>query len=162
MSSRFTKIGSGRFRLFLLLMLLAFSFGGFTFYAAVVVPIGGDVFDATAQGFITRRVTHMINAASALTLAALIWEGFAARSMRRLWENRIYFGCCAIYGVCLTALVLLHPSMDELLDESNFSIDQPAHFYKLHRIYLWTSTAQWISTIVLIWIICQSRQQNKT
>lgn len=143
-------------RLFVLFLAIAFSFGGFTFYAAVVVPIGGKVFDVTAQGFITQRVTHVLNAGSAITLVALIWEAVAAQNVRMRWENVFFFGLVALFMMCLSALQIIHPLMDKLLDERTFSVAQPDRFYLLHRIYLAASTVQWLSTLGLIWFICQT------
>ncbi len=48
-------------------------------YAAVVVPIGGDVLGVTSQGFVTRRVTHVLHVATAVTVAILTWEAVSGR-----------------------------------------------------------------------------------
>src|SRR5947209_17239059 len=62
-------------RRLLLLWLLMFWLGGFTFYAGVVVPIGTEVLESSlAQGWITRRVTTWLNVAAAVTLAAWAWD----------------------------------------------------------------------------------------
>ena len=45
-------------RRFVTMAALAFSLGGFSFYAAVVVPTGTQVLDATSQGFVTQQVTR--------------------------------------------------------------------------------------------------------
>lgn len=138
-------------RQFVLLLAIAFSFGGFSFYAAVVVPIGSDVFDATSQGFVTQRVTHVINYASFVTGVMLLWEGLAAR------RNKHFFALLAIYSVCLIALFAMHPQLDELLNFDDQSVIDSVKFYNLHRIYLWTSTIQWLATIGMIWLVFAKR-----
>src|SRR5262249_17618726 len=61
-------------RRFLVLAGLMLWQGGFTFYAAVVVPIGMDELGShTAQGVITRRVAPVINLAGLAALALLVW-----------------------------------------------------------------------------------------
>src|SRR5947209_19521490 len=70
---------------FLLLWLLMFWLGGFTFYAAVVVPIGTEVLGSAAdQGWITRRVTPWLNVAGAVALAGWAWDIAADPSATRL------------------------------------------------------------------------------
>ena len=57
-----------------LLVLAAFAFwqGGFTFYAAVVVPVGTEVLGSSMeQGSITRRVTVYLNMAGAKRAATV-------------------------------------------------------------------------------------------
>ena len=151
---------SARFRLFVLVVAVAFSFGGFSFYAGVVVPIGGDVFDVTAQGFVTRKVTHVINVASGLTLVTFVWDGIAVRGQRRRRENSLVAGLIVLLGACLTILVVLHPRLDILLNDQDFSVSEPERFYRLHQVYLWISTIQWSATLVMIWLICKVRVES--
>ena len=55
------------------LLAMALWWGGLTFYAAVVVPTGVEVLGGAAeQGFITQRVSNIINLLGALTLAVLV------------------------------------------------------------------------------------------
>ena len=152
----------GRIRFFILFLAVAFSFGGFSFYAAVVVPIGGEVFDATTQGFVTRKVTHVINAATVATLLALGWEGIARLSTRNRRENAFFFGLLTALVVCLIALLVLHPRLDAMLDDRDFSVDDPDRFYRLHQAYLWISTVQWLATLGVIWLLCASDRPRST
>ena len=140
-------------RTLLLWLALSFSFGGFTFYAAVVVPIGTEVLDSTSQGFVTRQVTKVLNIASAITLAILIWELLATfRTVTRKWLW-CYLSLLLVYSGCLLGLFLLHPRLDELLDPETFSVLQSEEFYRRHRQYLWLSTLQWLATIGMMWQI---------
>ena len=144
------------FRRFVLFIAIAFSFGGFTFYTSVVVPTGTDVFDATTQGFITRRVTHVLNLSAAITLAILIWELAATYGLRPRWQRVTFIGLLVVYSLCLAALIILHPQLDAMLDIKNQSVNKPEQFYQLHRAYLWVSTIEWLSTIGMIGLICRS------
>ncbi len=140
-------------RNFILWLALTFSFGGFTFYAAVVVPVGTEVLDSTSQGFVTRQVTKVLNIASAITLGFLIWEILATyRTVKRKWLWS-YLGLLLVYSGCLLGLFLLHPRLDELLDAETFSVLQSEEFYRRHRLYLWLSTLQWLTTIGIMWQI---------
>jgi hypothetical protein len=51
----------------------------------------------------------------------------------------------AASAATLAGLVVLHRVMDARLDEG-----QLAGFYPLHRLYLWTSTIQWLANVGLL------------
>ena len=61
-------------RRFSVIAALMFWQGGFTFYAAVVVPIGQENLGHEEQGFITREVTNYLNLAGAAALLLLAWD----------------------------------------------------------------------------------------
>jgi len=138
-------------RRFLLSVALAYAFGGFSFYATVVVPTGTELLDATSQGFVTQTVTHTLNAASAVTIILLLWETISGRRERRRRAHQYLTMLTAGLTLSCVTLVLLHPMLDALLDENQFSIAQPDRFYRLHQAYLWTSTVQWLLTICVFW-----------
>ena len=140
-------------RIFLLILALAFSFGGFTFYSAAVIPIGSDVLDKTTQGFVTQRVTHVINAASLVSLLLFAWQGFVVRRQLSKFSVRCMILLLCIYSCSLISLVVIHPYMDGLLDFDDLSVKDPDTFYQMHRAYLWISTLQWLTTIALIWLV---------
>src|SRR5262245_34684437 len=58
-------------RRFLVLTALMFWQGGFVFYSAVVVPIGGQIYGPIEQGFVTRQVTTYLNLSGAVGLVLL-------------------------------------------------------------------------------------------
>lgn len=146
-----------RIRRFAVVSLLAFSFGGFVFYAGVVIPIGSSVLDTTTQGFVTRRVTHVINMAVAVTTLALLWECWAGWRDRQLGANLVLLVCTLGIAAACAALAWLHPQLDGLLVEEEMDVTDVARFYAMHRIYLWLSTLQWLSSIPVTWIIINSR-----
>jgi hypothetical protein len=136
-------------RRFLLLWLLMFWLGGFTFYAAVVVPIGTEVLGSTVtQGWITREVTFWLNVAGAVALAAWAWDLAAGPApIRRVqWLRWVLWAGLALL---LVALVVLHPRLDALLDRDRERVLDRSTFRTLHRAYLWVSTVQWAGAILL-------------
>lgn len=112
--------------------------GGLTFYAGVVVPIGTDVLGATTQGFVTQRVTHWLNGAGAIAIVLTVGEVFRLRS-RGTW---IAWGTVA---TTLAVLAALHPAMDVLLEVGTHTVADGERFYSLHRVYLWVTAVQWLA-----------------
>jgi hypothetical protein len=63
-----------------LLITFAIWWGGFTFYAAIVVPVGSEILgSARTQGFITQVVTHWLNLAAALTILMMAVDSWLNR-----------------------------------------------------------------------------------
>jgi hypothetical protein len=135
-------------RRFLVLAALMFWLGGFTFYAAVVVPIGQEVLGShLEQGLITRQVTNYMNLASGVAVLLLGWDVAAARDpsagrRRARWLS--WVGVLAF----LALLVWLHPRLDALLDLDEVRLLDAKRFRTLHRWYLWVSTFQWTCGLV--------------
>lgn len=129
------------------LFLVALWFGGFTFYAGFVVPIGSEVLGSDRlQGFVTRDVTVSLNWIGVCALCAL-WIDFARfgrlRSMRRL-------ACVTLLVATLLQLSLfvMHPWLDALLEPGTKAVDEAPMFYGRHRFYLLASGVQWVATLV--------------
>jgi hypothetical protein len=132
------------FRRFLVLAALFFWLGGFTFYAAVVVPIGQEVLTSgTTQGFITRQVSIYLNLAGAVALAPLLWDALVRSSGVGRFRKLLRLGCWAGLAVTLLMLVWMHPRVDAFLDAEAHVIEDVKGFRPWHRWYLWTSTVQW-------------------
>jgi hypothetical protein len=137
-------------RLFVITALLFWQ-GGFTFYAAVVVPVAQEQLGHRRQGFITRQVTHYLNAAGAVSLVPLAWDAAVSgdpsqRRRRGRWLT------CMVLAVCLVLLVGLHLAMDQLLDVEGFRVLDESAFRRAHRGYLWVSTVQWAAAIGYTWL----------
>jgi hypothetical protein len=143
------------FRRFLVLAALCFSFGGFTFYASVVVPLGSRVLDATAQGFVTQQVTHYINASAAVTIILMTWDAIASRRYGSWNENRVLAASIAIAATCCLSLVALHGRLDMLLNGNEFVVTDPTRFYQLHQVYLWLSIVQWAAFLAMIAVLAR-------
>jgi hypothetical protein len=128
-----------------LLITFAIWWGGFTFYAAIVVPVGSEILgSARTQGFITQVVTHWLNLAAALTILMMAVDSWLNRRTRKKVGFFIQLGATIASFICLAVLVYLHPRMDELINFSGETISDEAKFYEIHRVYLWVSSVQWV------------------
>ena len=138
------------FRRFLAIASLMFWQGGFTFYAAVVVPVGQEVLGShLEQGFITRVVTRYLNIAGAVALGVLAFELLACARRRSKLRWSVWL---SMVGV-LAALIVLHPTLDSLIDvDAHALIDRPS-FRLRHRIYLWVSTLEWVLAGSYLWLL---------
>lgn len=135
-------------RRFLVLAALMFWQGGFTFYAAIVVPVGQEVLGShLEQGFITRRVTNYLNLSGAIALVLFAWDVGAAKERSRLrrWTR---WGAWTSMVIILLALAWLHPRLDQLLDVEMRELADPRAFRAGHRWYLWLSTVQWAFAVL--------------
>src|SRR5947199_10070290 len=134
-------------RRFLVVAALMFWQGGFTFYAAVVVPLGQEMF-GKRQGFLTREVTDYLNLSGAIALLLLAGDiALVPDWSRRRW---LRWGAWAVMTAALAALIWLRPQLDQYLDlEATRILDRPS-FRFTHRWYLWISTVQWGAAIVYI------------
>ena len=148
-------------RRLLLLLAFALAFGGFTFYAGVVVPIGGRVLGSTTQGFVTRQVTHAINAMTAIMVVLFAWNIVAQWGHRGSVLNRVLAAAATIVGLCCLALVLLHSNLDSYLIERDLAVNDPERFYGVHRAYLWVSMLQWVAMMPLAWCIVSDTHQAR-
>jgi hypothetical protein len=127
-----------------------FWLGGFTFYAAVVVPIGTEVLPGKAieQGGITRRVATWVNVSGAVALLLWGWE-VAAEPPSSRRRQALRWLLWAVQVVALLLLLWWHPQMEALLDGESYTEVQRA-FRRLHRAYLWTNTVQWGAAVLLL------------
>ena len=137
-------IGSAIWKLFLLLVWAAW-WGGLSFYAVVVVPIGADLIGSVEQGFITQRVTQWHNGFSGLFLVCLLIEAIRRRSPA-LW------GIAAVLAIIDIALVVWHAKLTGMMDFQQQAV--PGSFYSQHAIYLWMTACEWLLGVAMpIWIL---------
>lgn len=125
----------------LVFLLFSLWWGGLTFYAVIVVPIGTEMFDATSQGFVTQRVTNWLNGLSLACLAALLWNVFV---YRRLFLTIAW----ATMAVATVGLFALHEALDRMMDIDTQSVEADAGFYSWHRVYLWITALQWVAGLI--------------
>jgi hypothetical protein len=136
----------------LVLAALMFWQGGFTFYAAVVVPVGQEELGShLQQGFITRQVTNYLNLSGAVTLVVLAWDVWISRDRDRA-RRFIRWAAWTGMVVSLVALALLHTHLEQLLDIELRELINPKAFRTSHRWYLWLSTVQW--ALALAYTVC--------
>ena len=137
-------------RRFLVLAALMFWQGGFTFYGAVVVPIGSEILGShQEQGWITRSVTNYLNLAGIVALGVSAWD-IAATNDSVAWRRRLRWVLWTVLLLTLGLLAWLHLRLDELLDLDLLRIIDRPHFRNLHNWYLHVSTVQWSGSLVLI------------
>lgn len=143
-------------RRFLAIVALMFWQGGFTFYAAVVVPIGQKVLGShLEQGLITREVTWHLNIAGACALAILAIELQGLGYPRQL-QLKCRWALWLAMGLVLLILVVTHPMLDTMIDIDAHAISDRKQFRTLHRIYLWISTLEWFLGGAYLWMMLSS------
>jgi hypothetical protein len=117
--------------------------GGLTFYAGVVVPLGTRQLGSVDQGFITQQVTHVLNGLAAASLLV------SARGVWRLgtrWERTAWLSA----AISLACLVIVHGRLDALLDTTQHIVHDESRFYRLHQLYLWLTVVQWLAGLGLL------------
>ncbi len=148
-------------RRMLLLVSVMFWQGGFMFYGGVVVPVGGRILGSEAkQGFITQSVTNYLNLAGGVCL--IVW-------LEHLWHDRrngvsrLEWGIWSFAAVSVIALAGLHLQMDQLLGVESSSVLDSERFHRFHRMYLVTSSVQWLASLALLFLaVLRWRRQDKT
>lgn len=136
---------------FVLLLIFALWWGGLTFYALVVIPLGTEEIGSDAQGFITQKVSLWHNRISLAVLVLLAIDAYRNASRWR-------WGFTAWLTLCTLLLMSLHTHLSQQLDFQTKSV--PESFYNLHAIYLWLTTAQWLSGLPIAWILIQHSLSN--
>jgi len=131
-------------RRYLVVTALALWLGGFTFYAAVVVPVGTDRLGRTGQGFITRDVTAWLNLVGLAALVPLGWDAWSAGRRGRPMRLVLWL----VLAATLAVLAALHPRLVELLDDATEHVQDRRSFLFLHKTYLWVSTGQWAAGLL--------------
>ncbi|MEM7314482.1 MAG: hypothetical protein AAF497_15150 [Planctomycetota bacterium] len=88
--------------------------GGLTFYAAAVVPIGTDLFGAEMQGMVTQQATNWLNFLGWVAVA--LW---AIRHNTTLFRNRQILIPWLITVLSLVVLFVIHKRLDAFLAEDS-------------------------------------------
>jgi hypothetical protein len=139
-------------RRLLVVQLLLLWQGGFLFYTAVVVPTGTQVLgSAAAQGAITARVTDTLNIIGLVGLAVVALDLRLTRD--QAWR-RTYgrWWCWSVAFVCQFLLLVFHQLLDAFMDPDRRRVVIGPPFYPVHRMYLWASSLQWFTCLVLAWL----------
>ena len=138
-------------RRFLLLCALLFWQGGFTFYAAVVVPVAGGVlaFDLHLRARITDQAARCLNWAGVAAVALLLWDLLASADPSQL--RRAGRGACwAMMFLTLAALFGLHAWLEMLDPPGGTGPADRGAFYVAHTLYLCASGLQWLAALVFL------------
>ena len=120
--------------------------GGLTFYALVVVPIGGALVGETQQGFITQQVTQWLNVIGTVALFALAWHA-ARRRVAGQWLN------LGLLSAVQAGLIVVHFQLTPMLDAQTIEVLDPDRFYQVHRVYLLLTTVQWVLGWRHLWLV---------
>jgi hypothetical protein len=138
-------------RRYLCLCALLFWQGGFTFYAAVVIPIAGVVLDPNLhlRARITDAATNVLNVAGIVAVLLLLWDVAASAdpSRRHFWVRGTIW---SVLFVTLAALFPLHYWLEMLDPLGGMAPADKEIFYLAHRIYLWVSAAQWLAALIYL------------
>ena len=125
------------------LISLALWWGGLTFYAGAVVPLGASVTDERTQGFVTQQVTVVLNGLAFVALLLTV----PAAVLRGKWWGRTAWGVAVL---SLIGLFVVHQRLDQMLDGRSQSVLDETHFYGVHQMYLWLTSLQWVAGLVLL------------
>ena len=126
--------------------------GGLTFYAVVVVPIGTSNLGSVEQGFVTHRVTIAHNWLSVLFILCLILES-SIRSSRFLFVSGIAL------SILTYELFRWHGHLSSMMNFQERTVQ--AGFYQEHAVYLWLIASQWIiGLLVSPMLFMNSRSHN--
>jgi hypothetical protein len=137
-------------RRMVLLISLMFWQGGFMFYGGDVVPVGTKILGSgTEQGFITQAVTNHLNLAGAVCL--ILWLEHLWHD-RRQGVSRIEWLAWGFTTLSLVVLVGIHLQMDRLLIVESTSVLDRAAFGKYHKMYIGTSTLQWLASLLMLFL----------
>lgn len=139
-------------------------FGGFTFYAALVVPVANSILpDATQFGFVTQKVTHGINALHGAFLVVATWEVVTQYRLanQRRWQLHILALAIILSAAALVCLLLIRVRLDAMMNGATFEINEPegGSFYGTHAMYLNLSTVTWLAGIAQLigFVFCNLR-----
>ena len=128
---------------FLTIITFALWWGGFTFYAAWVIPTAHEVTgNHILTGMITQRVSNVLNGITTAFIAVSMLTFYLEKRERKQWIP------LSIIAVGLLTLVVLHAKLDTLVQVETQSLSDKTSFYAYHRVYLLVSTAMWLAGLV--------------
>lgn len=132
------------------LLLFAVWWGGLTFYAAIVVPIGTELIGASEQGFVTQQVTQWHNAVLTAMSVCLVIEAWR----QRRWQ--LWTVVCGL-AVIDAALLHQHQELSGLISFQDQSISDG--FYSQHAIYLWLTTIEWAIGLTIPFLVSSGSEE---
>jgi hypothetical protein len=144
------------FRRIVVVLVLAFWQGGFTFYAAVVAPVGSEVLgSAPERGLISQKVTRYLNLAGAIALIPLAWDAAASRD-RAAWRRWLRWLALFAMTLSLVALLWLQFQFEALHIDDPYGLinlwDFPEdHWYLWISVFLWECAMLYLVLTVQAW-----------
>lgn len=135
-----------------LVLVWAVWWGGLTFYALLVVPIGTERIGSLDQGFITQRVTWWHNAILIGFVVLLAIDGLRHRARGFWW----LWGFLAMTSLGLCAY---HTILSNAMDWDRGTVSEG--FYAKHAGYLWLTALEWILGIAsLRWLMPNTARRS--
>jgi hypothetical protein len=133
---------------FVVIVCLTLWWGGLTFYAGIVVPLGIEQFGGMEQGLLTQRVTVRLNVAGTIAGICLLADALcrAPRTRRAILPS--------VLLVLQLWLWFWHSRLSGWLDGASLSPQSHESFYHEHRIYLWITALQWLTGLACLWVDC--------
>ena len=152
MSKEFFKIHFENVRRFAVILSLCVWFGGFTFYAGVVIHTNHQVLhNSRESGFLTQQVTVWLNLIGVPALAILFWNLVVLWPAQKRWVRSTLLLTWLIMAGFECCLFAMHPMLDRLLDLETHKILERGKFHRLHELYVNLSTCQWMATLLYLW-----------
>ncbi len=139
------------------LTLIAFAlwWGGFTFYAAWVVPTAHAVLgNHVLAGMITQQVSKVLNVLTAVFIILATAQFLLGK------KERSYVISLIIITLGLIALFFLHAQIDKFIVVETQSLTDSQAFYSYHRLYLIISALMWLSG--LVWLFSFFKKSKNT
>lgn len=124
-----------------------FWFGGLSFYMIVVVPIGGELLGADVQGEVTSEVTGVVNVVALVAAMLVGLEGWRRGERGTVWASAVIL----LFTCGLIALRRVMLSRMPVGPDAVQAGPEDWSFYTFHRGYLWLTTVQWISGVIVMW-----------
>ena len=135
---------------FITLVAIAIWFGGFTFYSTAVISTSQEVLHSHLRaGLITQQVTNWLNRISFVPLALCAVNCWILRKHERKRMLQLLIAALGVMIVLQVGLFVLHPIIDAKIVDRE--VEDAGNFFKLHRLYLVTSTGQWCATLAYLW-----------
>ncbi len=129
---------------------IAIWFGGFTCYTAFILRIGSDVIGGLQQGYITTRVTVVLNYLACAMLAAMAVDLWMLRRRKGWYVKLNLYGSWIAILLSQIWLFVLHSQMLQQLDAASLLKPEREFFRPLHSSYQLASTVIWVSCLIYI------------
>jgi len=136
----------------IVLLLWGLWWGGLSFYAIVVVPVGTEQIGSVGQGFVTQKVTLFHNALCVAMGLVLAIEAYRF-SNRFLWIN------CGFLTFITTLLFAGHVLLTSRMNFRDQTV--PEGFYSQHALYLWLTAIEWLYGLALPLILLSTWQASE-